>query len=125
MVAVPDGLSLIRFSVALARPLLVFRDEGIEGGIFDNGVSDVFVQQMPDSSLRGKKRAALREVLQKLASEVRTQYYKAGVESTAESWCLAPLNPGLRTSITSLWLDFLADQLVFLPDAPYQLFDRP
>lgn len=60
---------------ALSMPLLVFRESGIQGGIFDNGVSDVFIQQMPDSTLRGKKRAALREILQKFASEVRSRYY--------------------------------------------------
>jgi len=31
---------------AMSKPLLVFRADAIEGGIFDNGVSDVFVQQM-------------------------------------------------------------------------------
>jgi hypothetical protein len=36
---------------ALSKPLLVFREEGIEGGIFDNGVSDLFIQQMPGGVL--------------------------------------------------------------------------
>jgi hypothetical protein len=59
----------------LAKPLLVFRENGIEGGIFDNGVSDLFVQKMPDSPLRGKMRKAFREVLQKFAAEVHANYY--------------------------------------------------
>jgi len=60
---------------ALAKPLLVFRSDAIEGGIFDNGVSDVFVQQMPTGLLRGKQRKAFREVMQKFASEVHAHYY--------------------------------------------------
>lgn len=60
---------------ALSKPLLVFRENGIEGGIFDNGVSDLFIQQMPHGMLRGKKRKAFREVLQKFAAEVHTHYY--------------------------------------------------
>jgi hypothetical protein len=60
---------------ALTKPLLVFRDDGIEGGIFDNGVSDLFIQQMPDGTLRGKKRKAFREVLQKFAAQVHAHYY--------------------------------------------------
>jgi hypothetical protein len=60
---------------ALSLPLLVFRADGIEGGIFDNGVSDVFVQQMPNGTLRGKKRKAFREVMQKFAAEVHAHYY--------------------------------------------------
>lgn len=60
---------------ALSKPLLVFREDGIEGGIFDNGVSNLFIQQMPNGKLRGKKRKAFREVLQKFASEVHANYY--------------------------------------------------
>src|SRR6478672_11786927 len=33
---------------SLGKPLLVFREDGISGGVFDPGVSDVFVQKMPD-----------------------------------------------------------------------------
>jgi hypothetical protein len=60
---------------ALSKPLLVFRENGIEGGIFDNGVSDLFIQQMPHGTLRGKRRKAFREVLQKFAAKVHTHYY--------------------------------------------------
>ena len=60
---------------ALSKPLLVFREEGILGGIFDNGVTDLFIQPMPASSLKGKQRKAFREVLQKFASEVHRNYY--------------------------------------------------
>ena len=33
---------------ALKKPLIVFR-EGLTGGIFDNGVADIFVHEMPVS----------------------------------------------------------------------------
>ena len=62
---------------ALSKPLLVFRAVGVGGGIFDNGVSDVFVQQMPAGILRGKQRRAFREVMQKFASNVHTHYYNS------------------------------------------------
>ena len=61
---------------ALSKPMLVFRAEAIDpSGIFDNGVSDLFVQQMPVEKLRGKQRKAFREVLQKFSAEVHTRYY--------------------------------------------------
>lgn len=60
---------------AMSKPLLVFRADAIEGGIFDDDVSDVFIQQMPTGNLRGKQRKAFREVMQKFASEVHAHYY--------------------------------------------------
>lgn len=60
---------------ALTKPLLVFREDGIHDGIFDNGVTDLYIQSMPASSLRGKKRKAFREVLQRFSSEVHGNYY--------------------------------------------------
>ncbi len=35
----------ILFSLRL--PLMVFREEGITGGVFDNGVTDVFINRLP------------------------------------------------------------------------------
>jgi hypothetical protein len=60
---------------ALAKPLLVFRDGGILGGIFDNGVTDLFIQSMPVRQLKGKQRKAFREIMQKFSSEVHRHYY--------------------------------------------------
>ena len=31
----------------LRLPILIFRDTGITGGVFDPGVSDVFIHEMP------------------------------------------------------------------------------
>lgn len=63
----------ILFSLGL--PLLVFRESGIGDGIFDNGVTDVFVHRMPVSTLSTTERRALSSVFQKWQAAVRTRYY--------------------------------------------------
>lgn len=60
----------------LNLPLLVFREEGIEGGVFDEGVSTVFVHRMPDPKDPPKVRKALTAVFQKWQAAVRTHYYR-------------------------------------------------
>lgn len=60
----------------LGLPLLVFRDQRIEGGIFDPGVTDVFVHRMPPPSMTPEQRQALREVFLKWQSRVRAHYYR-------------------------------------------------
>jgi hypothetical protein len=59
----------------LRLPMLVFREEGIAGGIFDPGVSEAYVHKMPSSHDR---KDGLAEVFRKWESEVRQHYY-AGV----------------------------------------------
>ena len=66
----------ILFSLKL--PLLIFREEGISGGIFDNGVSDVFVHRMPSIGPSGKIDKAVREVFLKWQADVRQHYYEEG-----------------------------------------------
>ena len=60
----------------LGLPLLVFRERGIYGGIFDPGVTDVFVNQMPPHDISREKRQELREVFLKWQSRVREHYYR-------------------------------------------------
>jgi hypothetical protein len=60
---------------ALGLPLLVFREDGVADGIFDHGVSDVFVHRMPASTLALKERKTLSAVFQKWQAAVRTRYY--------------------------------------------------
>ena len=60
----------ILFSLGL--PLLVFREQGISGGVFDNGVTDVFVHPMPTGREDSK---ALRAVFLKWQAVVRVIYY--------------------------------------------------
>ncbi len=59
----------------LRLPILVFREDGITGGIFDNGVSDVFVHPIPSADITGAAKAALKQVFQRWAGKVREHYY--------------------------------------------------
>jgi hypothetical protein len=58
--------------VGLKLPLLIFREENVSGGIFDDGVMDVFTHPMPTSA-RGK---GLKEVFLKWQASVRMRYYE-------------------------------------------------
>ena len=60
---------------ALNIPLLVFRESGISGGVFDNGVTDLFIHAMPQPDLEYNERNALREVIRKWTAQVRAHYY--------------------------------------------------
>lgn len=57
---------------SLRKPLLVFRENGITGGVFDPGVTDVFVHNMPDPKLKNDD---LKEVFLKWRSRVDAVYY--------------------------------------------------
>lgn len=63
---------------ALGMPQLVFRDDGISGGIFDNGVLDVFVHSMPRLDAAGKIEQSVYEVFLKWQADVRRFYYDEG-----------------------------------------------
>jgi hypothetical protein len=60
---------------ALSKPLLVFKESGVFDGIFDPGVTDLFIHPMPASDLRGARRKAFQEILRKFASEVHRHYH--------------------------------------------------
>jgi hypothetical protein len=60
---------------ALNVPLLVFREVGITGGVFDNGVTDLFVHPMPKPDAEYQEKKALRAVFQKWTAQVRGHYY--------------------------------------------------
>ena len=64
----------ILFSLRL--PVLVFRESGISGGIFDEGVSDVFIHKMPTVQEIEKKGGSFRQVLMKWQARVRNHYYE-------------------------------------------------
>ncbi len=57
---------------SLKRPLLVFREDGVSGGVFDAGVTDVFVHSMPTSK---SDQSDLREVFLKWRDKVGSTYY--------------------------------------------------
>ena len=59
----------------LRLPILIFREEGVEGGVFDLGVTDVFIHDMPSPSESRARRDALGDVFLKWQAEVRNHYY--------------------------------------------------
>jgi hypothetical protein len=60
----------------LNLPLLVFKEEGIGGGVFDTGVTDNFVHSMPTEKLDSNQRRALGDVFLKWQYRVRDHYYR-------------------------------------------------
>jgi hypothetical protein len=59
----------------LRLPLLIFREEGIQGGVFDHGVSDVFIHPMPSPAASSSRKASLGDVFLKWQADVRAHYY--------------------------------------------------
>ena len=62
----------------LQLPLLIFREEPIRGGVFDDGVTDVFIHSMPRADIAESSLEGFREVLLKWSSRVREHYYRLG-----------------------------------------------
>ena len=56
-------------------PILIFREEGIKGGIFDVGTPDVFIHQMPSPPLTADATDDLEMLFQNWASDVKSHYY--------------------------------------------------
>jgi hypothetical protein len=63
----------ILFSLGL--PILIFKEPNIEGGIFDLGVTDVFIHKMPLPDMDRSAREQLSEVFRKWYSMVHAHYY--------------------------------------------------
>lgn len=63
---------------ALRKPILVFRQKDISGGIFDHGVSDVFVHELPDAELTEAELSPIARVIKQWSSEVVSAYRKWG-----------------------------------------------
>ena len=59
----------------LGLPLLIFCEDGVAGGIFDNGVTDVFLQPMPEVEDR-QTRLGFAQVLDRWRAEVVSHYYR-------------------------------------------------
>ena len=60
----------------LGVPLLIFREPGIAGGVFDPGVTDVFVNRMPTGADTTEQTKSLNEVFLKWQASVRVKYYE-------------------------------------------------
>jgi hypothetical protein len=63
----------ILFSAGL--PMMIFREVGISGGVFDVGTSEVFIHQMPSSSMTPQALDDLDSVFQNWVGRVRAHYY--------------------------------------------------
>ena len=63
----------ILFSCGL--PMMIFREPGISGGVFDVGTSEVFIHQMPSATMESQARDDLDTVFQNWVARVRTHYY--------------------------------------------------
>ena len=61
---------------SLGLPILVFKEDGISRGVFDPGVTDVFVHKMPKSNISKQSRLSLSEVFLKWQAKVREHYYR-------------------------------------------------
>jgi hypothetical protein len=63
----------ILFSAGL--PIMIFREAGISGGVFDVGTSEVFIHQMPNLALGQQALDDLDSVFQNWVARVRRYYY--------------------------------------------------
>ena len=57
-------------------PLLIFKEPGIEGGIFDSGMTDAYLQEIPPGDLSPDKKKQLVEVLLRWRGRVSEHYYR-------------------------------------------------
>jgi hypothetical protein len=64
----------ILFSLRL--PLMVFREDGISGGVFDVGVTDLFVNRLPIGRISSEDEKQIVFALQIWAARVREHYRK-------------------------------------------------
>jgi hypothetical protein len=64
----------ILFSLRL--PLMVFREDGNTGGVFDNGVTDVFVHKLPLGGFTDSARSQAKVAIQNWVGKVREHYRK-------------------------------------------------
>lgn len=58
----------------LKLPLLIFKEEGIEGGVFDYGISDAFIHTMPEGDAPPEKINELKQVFLKWFAQVSLKY---------------------------------------------------
>ncbi len=60
----------------LGLPLMIFREASITGGVFDPGVTDVFVHKMPLKTIDAANRLALKQVFLRWYAKVSEHYYR-------------------------------------------------
>lgn len=59
----------------LKLPLLIFKEKGIEGGIFDPGITEVYIHDMPPSDPNEVKSNELMQIFLRWRGEVSRVYY--------------------------------------------------
>ena len=60
----------------LKLPLLIFREANITGGVFDEGVTELFVQKMPNSNQTKEDISGLNQVFLKWYARVSENYFR-------------------------------------------------
>jgi len=56
-------------------PILIFKEPGISGGIFDVGTTEVFIHNMPSNTMSKADKEGLDMVFQKWSAKVYKHYY--------------------------------------------------
>lgn len=76
-VVMPTPWNHLEAGILFARnlPILIFKEEGISGGIFDVGTPDIFIQKMPSPPLTSEDKEYLDTLFQNWASDVKSHYY--------------------------------------------------
>jgi len=59
----------------LRLPILIFREQGVEGGVFDLGTTDVFIHDMPSPAESRARKDGLSDVFLRWQAKVRNHYY--------------------------------------------------
>lgn len=59
---------------AMRLPLMVFKEDGISGGIFDHGVTDVFINKLNIGTLTAQSQDQIKASLQFWTAKVREHY---------------------------------------------------
>jgi len=60
----------------LKLPLLIFKEDGVDGGVFDYGITDVFIHTMPPVNPSREKMEELKQVFLIWHGEVSKKYYE-------------------------------------------------
>jgi hypothetical protein len=53
---------------------MVFREDGVSGGVFDDGVTDVYVNKLPTGAIEKAKEKQMIAAIQSWVSRVREHY---------------------------------------------------
>ena len=76
-VVMPTPWNQLEAGILFAQqvPVLIFREEGVKGGVFDVGTSEVFIHNMPNRKMNNSAKESLDMVFQKWTSKVHAHYY--------------------------------------------------